>query len=162
LISCQSPVPCSVPLARRFISDDFDLRAVRRPCQRCQSRRHDRECCTGWLIFGEEKGLQVNQSGQHRPSVFTGTSGSNPCAPAASHTNLIIAIDLHRPRLPRGFIGLALRCFGARCSDQRVRAETKRCSSSLAASTSTVAFVMAVERVVIVASVSPRLSRVCL
>ena len=31
------------------------------------------------LIFAEENGLQVDQSGQNRPSVFTGTSRSNPC-----------------------------------------------------------------------------------
>lgn len=47
-------------------------------------------------------------------------------------------------------------------SNQRVRVETKCCSSSLAASTSPPAFAMVVERAVIVASVSPSLSRVCL
>ena len=45
---------------------------------------------------------------------------------------------------------------------QRVRAETKACSCSLAVSISDIAFPIAVDRVVIEASVSPSLSSVCL
>jgi len=42
------------------------------------------------LDFGGEEGLQVDQSGQNRPSVFSrGTSGSNPLCSAKESVSLL-------------------------------------------------------------------------
>src|SRR6266478_8965071 len=60
-------------------------------------RSPSRECR---LIFAEQKGLQVDQSSQNRPSVFTGTNGSNPCTLQSGHWLVGIVDWPNRAGLP--------------------------------------------------------------
>src|SRR5437016_8543849 len=48
------------------------------------------------LIFAEEKGLQVDQSGQNRPSVFTGDHGSYPLCSAGEPASPNPPLRAHR------------------------------------------------------------------